>query len=496
METLDNLMAKSLNKAFGEINPSNPEGLMDKSKTLGQMKNQIISSGEIGEDKIEGGTGDDSTLEGLAKKHKVKIEDIIDQLMMGIEIELEHTTELDLAMEIAMDHLSEDPKYYSMLKKVEGKKEETKEATGTSSSGGYVGPLFGPMKREMPTKTVPKGGQVDENKGYSKFLKSDENPKGETEGLTPDVLQKIFSKIVQSIRDENDNEKPKKEEAKEATTSASAGAYDVAFGAPKKDPLKLSNPKTVDKELRSVRDKNFPKLGGPGSKYVRIKDKCKKFPYCNQGDINALEFFESDMVKEAIENISLRQSLPINVIKSIVLHEFEEKFIKEDEDEDGLEYVTFELPDDFISKSPEDHQKEWVESIKDNKARYLQKELSGKEYEFNTDSLSGKVKIIDVGPKGKIGGFVGVADNYDFSDTKEVSIWVEMDNLKFKGKDVPVEFYDMISRYLPPEEEEDSYRGNPVEYAVMHGLNHPMDVIKYLGLYLADVRINPYARFR
>jgi hypothetical protein len=71
-----------------------------------------------------------------------------------------------------------------------------------------------------------------------------------------------------------------------------------------------------------------------------------------------------------------------------------------------------------------------------------------------------------------------------------------MENLKFKGKDVPVEFYEMISRYLPPEEEEDSYRGDPVEYAVMNGLDHAMDVIKYLGLYLADIRINPYVRFR
>ena len=27
----------------------------------------------------------------------------------------------------------------------------------------------------------------------------------------------------------------------------------------------------------------------PDAKYVKVKDKCKKFPYCNQGDINALE---------------------------------------------------------------------------------------------------------------------------------------------------------------------------------------------------------------
>ena len=85
---------------------------------------------------------------------------------------------------------------------------------------------------------------------------------------------------------------------------------------------------------------------------------------------------------------------------------------------------------------------------------------------------------------------------YNFTDTKEVEVWVELDNLKFRGKDVPVEFYEMISRYLPPEEEEDSYRGDPVESAIMYGLDRVDDMVKYLGLYFSSIRINPYARFR
>ena len=79
------------------------------------------------------------------------------------------------------------------------------------------------------------------------------------------------------------------------------GHNDAPFGGPKKDPLQIDTPKNVYSKLRSVKDKNFPKLGGPGGKYVKIKDKCKKFPYCNQGDINALEFFENNIVKEAIK---------------------------------------------------------------------------------------------------------------------------------------------------------------------------------------------------
>jgi hypothetical protein len=37
------------------------------------------------------------------------------QLSTGVQIEMEHTNDLDIAKEIAMDHLTEDPKYYSKL---------------------------------------------------------------------------------------------------------------------------------------------------------------------------------------------------------------------------------------------------------------------------------------------------------------------------------------------------------------------------------------------
>jgi hypothetical protein len=75
----------------------------------------------------------------------------------------------------------------------------------------------------------------------------------------------------------------------------------------------------VYSKLRSVKDPKFPKLGGPGSTFVRVKDKCKKFPYCNQGDIKALEFFENNLVKEAIKNISERYNLNADYIKGVIL---------------------------------------------------------------------------------------------------------------------------------------------------------------------------------
>jgi hypothetical protein len=43
------------------------------------------------------------------------------QLKMGIESEREHTKSLIIAKLIAKDHLSEDPNYYTKLKKMESK---------------------------------------------------------------------------------------------------------------------------------------------------------------------------------------------------------------------------------------------------------------------------------------------------------------------------------------------------------------------------------------
>jgi len=41
------------------------------------------------------------------------------QLAKGIKVELEHTDDLNIAEEIAMDHLTEDPKYYDKLEIIE-----------------------------------------------------------------------------------------------------------------------------------------------------------------------------------------------------------------------------------------------------------------------------------------------------------------------------------------------------------------------------------------
>ena len=56
--------------------------------------------------------------EGIGKN--LSKEDVdLKQLEMGIEIEMEHTKNQKLAEKIALDHLYEDPEYYTKLKKME-----------------------------------------------------------------------------------------------------------------------------------------------------------------------------------------------------------------------------------------------------------------------------------------------------------------------------------------------------------------------------------------
>jgi hypothetical protein len=61
----------------------------------------------------------------------------------------------------------------------------------------------------------------------------------------------------------------------------------------------------------------------PGGSFVKVKKKCTKFPYCNQGDINALKITKNESVKEAIKSISKKFKISENVIITILEHEFE-----------------------------------------------------------------------------------------------------------------------------------------------------------------------------
>jgi hypothetical protein len=104
-------------------------------------------------------------------------------------------------------------------------------------------------------------------------------------------------------------DKLKKIEANEATDSSSSGSYETNS---------IWAKSTNKKHWRGA-----AKTQIPGGKFVQVKKKCKKFPYCNQGDINALKIFENKEVKKAIKNISDKHNISENVIKTILSYEYE-----------------------------------------------------------------------------------------------------------------------------------------------------------------------------
>ena len=149
------------------------------------------------------------------------------------------------------------------------------------------------------------------------FKETDASSSGSFEGPLMDtpIIKKKITKIH--------NSEPPKIQANE---DIGAGFdFDVPlFGkTPKgrKDPLTIKGPESI-KSSKAVTDKKFPKWGGPGGVFIKVKEKCKKFPYCNQGDINAIE-----VLRESIENASKKYGLTTEQVEKIVLNEIKQIFI-------------------------------------------------------------------------------------------------------------------------------------------------------------------------
>lgn len=269
------------------------------------------------------------------------------------------------------------------MKPIMGEDGETTEATGAGSAGGYSQPLFttepkrldSMFKDEQPKKKV-KGGFVYESeeveeKWSEKYKKSIDckNPKGFSQrahcqgrkkkqmseeqlkggkadnktfqdlvnknkqkgkdiGLIEKELKKQLNKGIKVEMEHTDDrgkakeiamdhlfEDPKyydklqKIEAKEATSSSSAGQY--------------STPKMWAKSMNKKDFRGASKPQIPGGKFVQVKKKCKTFPYCNQGDIKALNIFENETLNKVISKVSKEHNISENVIKTILAYEYE-----------------------------------------------------------------------------------------------------------------------------------------------------------------------------
>jgi hypothetical protein len=87
----------------------------------------------------------------LARKHDVSVDIIRKALDAGTKVELEHTKDQAVARKIAMDHVLEDPEYYTKLKKIE---EEA--PVNSVGAGGIAGIAPGDIAPVRPKKDYRK----------------------------------------------------------------------------------------------------------------------------------------------------------------------------------------------------------------------------------------------------------------------------------------------------------------------------------------------------
>jgi len=92
------------------------------------------------------------------------------QLMKGIHVELEHTPDIAVAMEIALDHLTEDPRYYIKLDAMErGACDDAEEQFGPVEIPA-LGELYGVPAHEVPGDHLdPLGTGLNQPKHPMKF---------------------------------------------------------------------------------------------------------------------------------------------------------------------------------------------------------------------------------------------------------------------------------------------------------------------------------------
>ena len=253
-----------------------------------------------------------------------------------------------------MEELDENVDYWKDY--AESKKQSDELEKQIKKGDGILGKLLGDTKMDkndnVYTKWFPTRFAIDALgsnayillfKEFTQYCKKEFglNDKADIYKLWLDYTHNV----VKMISDQSNN---KDKEFEEQTSAGSAGAFSAPMGWDPEDGMskKLNENEELDeinvgaysqpaiwaknkKNWRAVSDPKFPKYGGPGAKYVKIKEKCKHFPYCNQGDINSLEFYEDKKLNEAIQNVSKKTNKSKSYLKNLVLKEMESMFKKD-----------------------------------------------------------------------------------------------------------------------------------------------------------------------
>lgn len=192
-------------------------------------------------------------------------------------------------------------KWVDVSKKVDGKHPPC----GRKDADGKAYPKCRPSKKvSKETPKVASSYDKDEKKKMTQQKRRAEKKDPKVgKGNTPTMTR------FDEVKNISIKEQVEKVEATEATTSGSVGGYETPAMWAKSTKKKDWGPSR--------------KTQIPGGGFVKIKKKCTKFPYCNQGDISNLKISKNESVKDAIKQVATKMGVSENVIITILEHEYE-----------------------------------------------------------------------------------------------------------------------------------------------------------------------------
>ena len=166
--------------------------------TIDKLK-KFSKTGKLeGAEKIAGGLSQNMDLNDIAEKHGISIDLLVAEFKKGIATEMEHTNSREVAKEIALDHLFEDPHYYTKLAQIEPVNEDLGGLAvkliiaplAAAAIGGLTKYIGGEIKQWWRnTKHKREFNQIiDRLRKDPEVVKAAKNPKGNFNSL-------IFSKL-------------------------------------------------------------------------------------------------------------------------------------------------------------------------------------------------------------------------------------------------------------------------------------------------------------
>lgn len=290
-----------------------------------------------------------NSVKEIAEKHKVSEEEIKKEISIGTMIEMEHTDDKNKAKKIAIDHILEIPDYYTDTEygiiAIEDKQKKSKKSLRVNKKEIKELEKSGKIKKDGVEILYKK--DLNEDLDYNDITQSlrDQLKQKERNRFSKDQIFDIIRKrkeeehlrIKKEIEDFNKLKEKEFEDfdddtVEEATGASSSGQFvgradgpikklfskidynnevtetiseednvDEATGASSNaiyatSPWGKSKFMLTDKGPGKVPVKTTqPDMSNLGYQKVRVKEKCKTFPYCNQSP-EAIEFYNENRI--------------------------------------------------------------------------------------------------------------------------------------------------------------------------------------------------------